>query len=160
MIRRGGDGARAAGRGWRRGRDPLRPVPLADPAHGIASATEVREADVARVRPAAHSHDAPALGWTRASRGLDPHGWMRVRTGGYTGPPIDFSSASTSPMRCGRSGRPSATASWAPSTRRPSWRSWCPCSMRSHAHGAARSGIRLDRLSVGADSIRYAAAST
>jgi signal transduction histidine kinase len=123
----------------------------------IASATEVRDADLPGIRRLLAELDAEALGLDAGISWIDPDGMMRARTGDYTGPPIDFSGREHV-RESFRTGRPAiSNGIMGAVNEAPIVAFVVPVRSTSGAFtGLLGSGIRLDRLSVGADSIRYA----
>ena len=88
---------------------------------------------------------------------LDTAGWMRARTGGYTGPAIDFSERQHIAEAL-RTLRPAISDGIVGTVNQaPIIAFVVPVFDAEHRlTGLLGSGLRLDRLSVGADSIRYA----
>jgi signal transduction histidine kinase len=123
----------------------------------IASATEIREADVPGIQRLLGAIDAEALGLDAGISWIDPDGMMQARTGDYAGPPIDFSGREHV-RESFRTGRPAiSNGIMGTVNEAPIVAFVVPVRSMSGAFtGLLGSGIRLDRLSVGADSIRYA----
>lgn len=123
----------------------------------IASATEIRDADVPGIQRLLSAIDAEALGLDAGISWIDPTGMMQARTGGYTGPPIDFSGREHV-QESFRTGRPAISNGIMGAVNdAPIVAFVVPVrDMSGRFTGLLGSGIRLDRLSVGADSIRYA----
>jgi hypothetical protein len=123
----------------------------------IANATEIREADVPGIKRLLGAIDAQALGLDAGISWIDLDGMMRARTGDHSGPPIDFSSREHV-QESFRTGRPAISNGIMGTVNdAPIVAFVVPVRSVSGAFtGPLGSGIRLDRLSVGVDSIRYA----
>ncbi|MFN8623256.1 MAG: sensor histidine kinase [Chloroflexota bacterium] len=123
----------------------------------IGEAAEIKDGDVAGMRPLFDAMDPASLGLDAGIAWIDPSGMMRVRTGGYDGPPIDFSTRAHI-QEALRTHRPVISGGIQGAVNQaPIVAFVVPVFDDSGRFtGLLGSGIRLDRLSVGADSIRYA----
>jgi signal transduction histidine kinase len=125
--------------------------------HSIASIPSVREGDLDAIRTYFDALDPLDLGLDAGVSFIDPEGFMLVRTGGYQGPPIDF--------------RDRAHIQRALATQEPAVSSGLIGTVNQGPivafvvpvidpsgvfRGLIGSGVRLDRLSIGADELGYA----
>jgi signal transduction histidine kinase len=125
--------------------------------NGVASAPAIRSGDPAEMRPFLETLDPASFGFDAGISWIDREGWMRARTGDYTGPPIDFRDREHI-RRALATEQPAVSAGLIGAVNAaPIVAFVVPVFDYAGAlTGLLGSGIRLGDLSIGADSLRSA----
>ena len=126
----------------------------------IAASPALLDGDVAEARALLDHLDADAMGFDGGIGYIDSTGWQRARTGGYTGPPIDFSEREHV-RRALATGLPTVSSAFEGAVN-PSPLVAFAVPVRDDSGrvtGIVGGGLRLDTASIGPDSLRYAGGS-
>jgi signal transduction histidine kinase len=121
----------------------------------IATAPSIRSGDLAAMQT--YFDALGEVGFDAGISWIDRHGWMRVRNGGYDGPPLDFSEREHV-REALATGQPTVSAVFIGSINdAPIIAFTLPVRGDDGAlNGLIGGGIRLDALSIGADDLRHA----
>ena len=125
--------------------------------NAVAALPAFATGDPARIRTAVEDLATRDLGFDAGYSWIDTHGMMQARSGGYTGPPIDFTDR-VHVRTALETGRPTVSAVLIGAVNRvpivgfvvPTY------DAAGTMNGLVGSGIRLGALSMGADTLRYA----
>ena len=123
----------------------------------IAAVDMVREGDAAGIRAYLAGFDVEEMGFNAGIGYVDAAGMQRARSGGYTGPPIDFRDREHV-RRALATGRPTVSSAFQ-GTVNPSPLVAFAVPVHDDAGrvtGLVAGGIRLDTASIGSDSLRFA----
>lgn len=126
----------------------------------IAAVDPVRAGDADGIRRYLTGLDVGEMGFDAGIGYIDANGMQQARSGGYTGPPIDFRDREHI-RRALQSGRPTVSSAFLGSVN-PSPLVAFAVPVRDdagHVTGLVGGGIRLDATSIGSDSLRYAGGS-
>lgn len=126
----------------------------------IAASEALRDGDLAGTRAYLDNIDADAMGFGGGIAYIDRDGWQRARTGGYTGPPIDLSGRAHV-RRALETGRPTVSSVVAGAVNRVPLVAFAVPVVddAGRVTGLVGGGLRLDAVSIGSDSLRYAGGS-
>jgi signal transduction histidine kinase len=125
--------------------------------YAVAAAPPIRSGNLESMRAYFTSLDTDLLGFDAGVSWIDRDGWMQVRTGDYTGPPIDFSEREHIRDALGN-GRPSVSSVILGTVNQAPIVAFAVPVLEDDGSvaGLIASGIRLDNMHISADNLRYA----